>query len=107
MSRFRIDHPTIKNIHAEAGHDPVLGFFVDIMREGRSRPLKSYDHFHPLFNRARPLLGCLDFLVSEGFMTGEQLEEALVYLQDGEPEPRSKSVMTLVGIVMEMKRESR
>jgi hypothetical protein len=82
MSRFRIDHPSRPNIHAEAGHDPVLGFFVDVMREGRDRPLKSYNHFSPTFNRARPLLGCLDFLVAEGFFTGEQLEDALAVFAD-------------------------
>ena len=32
-------------------------------------------------------MGCLDFLVSEGFFTADELNEALVYLQDGWPEP--------------------
>lgn len=100
MSRFRIDHPTIENVHAEAGHDPVLGFFVDVMKG--HRVVNSYDHFHPLFNRQRPLMGCLDFLVSEGFFTGEQLEDALVYLQDGWPEA-SAEVMCIVRVIIEMK----
>ena len=45
-------------------HDPVLGFYVDLMRG--HRVIKSYDFFAPAFNRAMPLMGCLDFLVSEG-----------------------------------------
>ena len=100
MSRFRIDHPLKPELHAEAGYDPVMGFFVDVMREGRSRPVKSYDHFNPMFNRERPLIGCLDFLVSEGFFTGDQLEDALVFLQDGEPEPDD---MRVVDVVSEFK----
>jgi hypothetical protein len=96
MSRFRIEHPSKPELHAEAGHDPVLSFYVDIMKG--QRVIKSYDHFHPLFNRQRPLLGCLDFLVSQGFFTGEQLEDALVYVQDGWPEP-TEGVMRVVEIV--------
>lgn len=46
------------------GHDPVAGCFVDVVRD--ERVIESYDCFHPLFNRSRPLMGCLDFLVSEG-----------------------------------------
>jgi hypothetical protein len=67
MSRFRIEHPTREGIHAEAGHDPVLSYYVDLMRG--HRVLTSYDFFHPLFNRARPLLGCVGFLASAGFST--------------------------------------
>jgi hypothetical protein len=101
MLRFRIDHPTRTDMHAEAGHDPVMGFFVDVMQG--HRVIKSYDFFHPLFNRTRPLLGCLDFLVSEGFFTGDELEDALVCLQDGEPEP---SDMRVVDIVMDFRRDA-
>ena len=60
------------------------------------RVIRSYDSFHPLFNRERPLLGCLDFLVSEGSFTGEQLEDALVLLQDREPEPTDMRVVNIV-----------
>ena len=42
----------------------------------------SYDFFHPSFNRARPLLGCLDFLVSEGFFDADDLEDALAVIAD-------------------------
>jgi hypothetical protein len=71
---------------------------VDVMHG--ERVVKSYDHFHPLFNRQRPLMGCLDFLVSEGFMSGEQLEDALIFIQDGFPEPED---MRVVNVVFEFK----
>jgi hypothetical protein len=32
-------------------------------------------------------MGGLDFLVSEGFVTGDELNDALAYLQDCHPEP--------------------
>jgi hypothetical protein len=98
MLRFRIDHPRT-DMHTQAGHDPVVGFFVDVLR--RDHVIKSYDFFQARFNRSRPLMGCLDFLVSEGFFTGDELEDALVYLQDSAPVP---SDMRIVEIVMEFKR---
>jgi hypothetical protein len=82
MSRFRVDHPIRDHIHAIYGHDPVLGFFVDVFMEGRDKPLAAFDHFSPAFNRAQPLLGCLDFMVTEGFFTGDDLESALVVIAD-------------------------
>ena len=99
MSRFRIDHPTRQDLHADAGHDPMMGFFVDVMQG--HRVLRSYDFFQPCFNRSRPLIGCLDFLMSEGFFTGDELQDALVFLQDGAPTP---SDMRVVEIAMECKR---
>ena len=86
MSRFRIDHPTRPDLHAEAGHDPVLSYFVDVMKG--HRVIKSYDFFHPTFNRARPLMACLDFLVAEEFFTADDLHEALAHVQDGTRVPR-------------------
>lgn len=80
MSRFRIAHPQRTNIHADYGHDAVVGYFIDVMRG--HRVLTSYDFFHPAFNRQRPLMGCLDFLASEGFFTGDDLEDALAVLAD-------------------------
>jgi hypothetical protein len=53
MWRFRIDHPTHHDVHAEAGHDAVIGFFVDLMQG--DRVMKGCDFFLPLFNRARRL----------------------------------------------------
>jgi hypothetical protein len=47
-------------------------------------------------------MGCLDFLVSEAFFTGDELEEALVYLQDGWPTPTG-DVMRVVEVVAAFK----
>jgi hypothetical protein len=88
VSRHRIDHPTRKNVHAIYGHDPVLGFFVDVFIERREKPIASYDTWHPSFNRARPLHGCLDFLAAEGFFTGDDLEDALAHVQDDTRVPK-------------------
>ncbi len=57
-------------------------------REGREKPIASYDIWHPAFNRARPLMGCLDFLVAEGFFTGDDLEDTLAHAQDGTRVPK-------------------
>jgi hypothetical protein len=96
MSRCRLDHPTKPGVQAAYGHDPVMGFFVDIMKGDRL--VKSYDFFNPSFNRARPLMGALDFLAAEGFFTTDQLHEALIYLQDGGRRP-SKGVARVVEVV--------
>jgi hypothetical protein len=60
------------------------------------RVLRLYDFFVPSFNRARPPMGCLDFLVFDGFFAGDELEHALVYLQDGEPVPCDMRVVEIV-----------
>jgi hypothetical protein len=104
MSRFRIDHPTRDRVHAIYGHDPVLGFFADMMREGRDKPTVSYDTWHPMFNRARPLLGCLDFLAAEGFFTGEQLEDALAVIADDLDVPAR--LVRVVEVIERLKEEA-
>jgi hypothetical protein len=101
VSRFRIDHPHRPDLHAEAGHDAVLSFFVDVMKGERA--IKSYDFFAPSFNRARPLMGCLDFLVAEGFFTGDELNDALVFLQDGHLEALPPGVARTVDVVVRFK----
>jgi hypothetical protein len=45
MSRFRIVHPIKPELHVIAGHDHMLGYFVELHREGRDRPIKSLDRF--------------------------------------------------------------
>jgi hypothetical protein len=50
--------------------------------DGREKPIASYDTWHPSFNRARSLLGCLDFLVEQEFFTADDLESALVAIAD-------------------------
>lgn len=99
MSRFHIAHPTRPDLHAEAGHDPLLSYFVDIMKG--HRVIKSYDSWHPLFNRARPLMGALDYLASEGFYTGDDLEDALAMIADDLDVP--KRLVRVVDVVMAFK----
>lgn len=101
MSRSRIDHPTRANVHAIYGHDPVIGFFVDVHRDGRDKPIASYDIWHPSFNRERPLMGCLDFFVAEGFFTADDLEDALAHVQDNTRVP--KRLVTVVLVIMNFK----
>jgi hypothetical protein len=96
---LRIEHPVRPGVRAEAGHDPIAGFFVDIVYGEQA--IATYDCFHPLFNRSRPVIGCLDFLVSQGFFSGDALEQALAFLQDGAPTP---SDMRVVEIVTEFER---
>ena len=47
--------------------------------------------------------GCLDFLVSEGFFTADELQDALVYLQDGHLEPLPPGVARTVEVVVRFK----
>lgn len=103
MSRFRIDHPTNPNLHCIAGVDHMLGFFCELHREGRDKPIKTLD----MFTAGKPvtLNDIFDFMIHHDFFTVEQLQDALVYLQDGSPKPRSKGVMRVVGIVMGLKGE--
>jgi len=105
MTRFRLDHPIRVGVHAEAGVDHAVGpFFVDLFREGRDRPFKTLD----FFTHGRPvtLMDCFAFLIAEGFATRTQVEAALMHLQHGGPKPRSKGVMRVVEIVMELKRSA-
>lgn len=101
MSRFRIVHPTREGVHAIYGFDAVLGFFVDVHREGRYKPIASYDAFNPSFNRARPLMGALDFLASEDFFTADDLHAALAHVQDGTRVP--KRLMPVVQVILNFK----
>jgi hypothetical protein len=103
VTRFRLDHPTRVGVHAIYGHDPVLAFFVDVMREGRDKPLASYDTWHPTFNRERPLLGCVDFLASEGFFTRDKLNDALVVVADDLDVP--KRLVRVVEVIERFKAE--
>lgn len=99
MSRHSIDHPTLPNVQAIYGYDPVMSYFVDIFNGDRL--LKSWDIFNPSFNRERPLMGALDFMVAEDFFTTDQLQDALTWIQDGGRRPRSKGVMRAVEVIME------
>lgn len=81
MSRFRIEHPIKASIHCYAGHDHALGFFCEVFSEGRSRPIKSLD----FFTAGKPvtLQDCFEFMIANEFFTRDDLEQALVAIQDG------------------------
>jgi hypothetical protein len=66
------------------------------------RPARIVDVVHPTFNRERPLLGCLDFLVEQEFFTGEDLEDALIAIAD-DLDVGSEEVQHVVEVVMEFK----
>jgi hypothetical protein len=100
VTRFRIDHPRRTDIHAEAGVDHAVGpFFIDPYREDRDRPIKTLD----FFTAGRPvtLQDCFDFLISEGFFRRDDLEAALVWMQDAESV--RPSVMRVVEIIERLK----
>jgi hypothetical protein len=78
------------------------GFVASVDREGRGRPIKELD----FFTQGKPVTmnDIFEFLIEHEFFTRDQLEVTLVYLQDGGRKPRSRSVIRVAEIVMEMKR---
>ena len=104
MSRFLIQHPTREGIHAYAGVDHMLGFFVEIFREGRESPIKSLDTFT---NENKPvhLIDCLDLLASEGFFSHEDLEDALLHFKHEEPEHGTAEALRIVKVIEGFKAE--
>jgi hypothetical protein len=94
MSRFRVEHPSREGIHAVAGVDHALGFFVEVFREDRDKPIRSLDMFTA--KRAVTLQDCFDFMIEHGFFTADQLRNALVFLQDGAPRPKDTRVVEVV-----------
>jgi hypothetical protein len=99
MARFRIEHPKEPDLYAIGGHDHMLGFFCELYKEGRERPLKVLDVFK--MGKAITLQDCFDFLVTEGFFTRDDLEETLVCFQDGKRVP--KRLEKVVKIVQDFK----
>jgi hypothetical protein len=104
MSRFRIEHPTRENLHAYAGHDHMLGFFVELFREGRESPIKSLDTFSN-GNKLVNLIDCLDFLASNGFFSHESLEDALLYWKHEESEHGTAEALRIVKVIEGFKAE--
>jgi len=97
MSRFRIEHPTDPKLHAIAGTDHVVGpFFVELHDNGRDRPIKSLDTF--TLRRPVTLQDCFEFLIEHGFFTREDLEAALIAMQDG-TRVRSRTARRVVEVV--------
>lgn len=96
MSRFRIAHPTDRELHVIAGHDHMLGYFAELHREGRDRPIKSLDTF--TLGRPVSLQDCFEWLISEGMIERAALEAALIAMQDG-TQVRSRKVRRAMEIV--------
>lgn len=80
MTRHRLDHPTRPTVHCYYGYDHMLDFFVEIFRDGRDKPIKQLD----IFSNGKPvtLIDCLDFMASNAFFGHEDLEDALLFMQD-------------------------
>lgn len=100
MSRIRIDHPLRPDLHCIAGVDHMLGFFIELHREGRDRPIKSLD----MFKLGRPvtLQDCFEFLIEHGFFSTVELNDALIAIQDDE-EDVPLGVQRTIDVVMVFK----
>jgi hypothetical protein len=80
--RFRIEHPAHPDAYATYGHDPHLGFFVEVV--GKHGRQLDYD---ATYKDYCGLKGALVFLSKAGFFAIEDLHEALVRVEH-EPEER-------------------
>ena len=87
MSRHRIDHPTRETVHAYYGHDHAVGFFVEVFREGREKPIASIDFFTS--NKPTTVQQCLELLINQGFFTEAELQDTLAHLQDSTSVPNT------------------
>jgi hypothetical protein len=95
VSRHRLDHPTREGVYAEYGHDHMLGFFVEVFIDGRSKPIAVLDFFK--LGRAVALDDCFAFMIEHGLFTREELEAALMAIQDG-TRVRSRKVQRVVEV---------
>lgn len=98
MSRFRIDHPHDPELHAYAGHDHMLGLFVEIFRGDRSPPMKELAVLANN-NNAVSIMDCLDFLASNGFFDHADLEDAIQYVKWDEERFATEAALRIVSII--------
>lgn len=106
MPRFTLDdHPHDPELRAEYGFDPLplIEWFVEVFYAGRAKPLIVYDASEPIYDRARPLLGALLFLVQEQFFSGGELQEALDAHAAPEPRRVSAGVRRVLEVVQNFK----
>ncbi len=78
-----------------------IGFFLEVRQPGRK--LLCYDGLQPHYDRQRPLLGLLKFLVETGVVSEEDLDAVLV----GEPDYNqdvSASVRLVADILDDLRR---
>jgi hypothetical protein len=106
MRRFQLaDHPHELALTAEYGFDPFCGFFVEVVLESRDQPLAVYDALQTGYDHHRPLLGALDFLVSQRFFTQKEIESALDAYAGHEDEPQlSKRARSAFRVIENFKR---
>jgi hypothetical protein len=81
--RFQIQHSKKPNTSAWYGFDPFVGFFVTL--EEDYEQVATYDAVTEGYNVKRPLLGALKFMVKEKFFGEDDLEAALVALEEDRP----------------------
>ena len=65
----------------------MLGFFVEVFREGREKPITSIDFFTA--NKPATVQQCLDMLIDQGFFTSDELQETLALIQDSTTVPNT------------------
>jgi len=102
MARHRIDHPADDNLHACVGHDHAVGFFAEVFKGRRDKPIACID----LLSVGEPatVQQCLDLLMEHEFFSRADLETALVAIQDG-TRIRSSKLAKVVEVVVAMKSE--
>lgn len=97
--KFRIEHPTHKEVHAEYGHDPHLGFFVEV--HGRHGRRLDYDATYADYCG---LEGALAFLAKAGIFALDDLYEALVRVENEDEEQLPEHLRQIVEAVWNFKR---
>jgi len=102
MSKFKLDHPTENGTTAEYGEDGALGFFVEVRKPKQRNAC--YDATHPGYDH---LNGALRFLMKHGFYTQDDLEDALVWLQDDCESRTTPAVRRAIDVVSHFKGSER
>jgi hypothetical protein len=79
------------------GFDPTaVGFFVEVRRPGTK--LRCYDGLQPLYDRHRPLLGLLNFLVEAKVISDDDRDAVLL----GGPEEDGEDVSPTAALAAEI-----
>lgn len=102
MPKHKLNHPQLKGLTATYGWDPALGFFVDVPphRGPPRRPRAEYDALQPGYDQRGPLQGALGFLADQGFLSREDLEDALSAMQHELPHEMEVPLRRCAEVVM-------
>ena len=99
MPVFHLQHPSRKHVTADCGFDHAVAFFVTVLHAGRN--VAEYDRLRAAY---ADLEGALQFLVTHGFFTADQLIEAkLALANDGAP-PGDVGVWRAMNAILQFKR---